>query len=152
MANFVCEVVLTEAPLRTPTSEVKGVGAIVDFWGVVRTFEDRREIEGIDYEVHREMAEHQLRKIAEQAAEKFGLTLLIIHHRIGFIAVGEPSLFMRVASSHRKEGFRASQWVVDELKKKVPIWKRPKFKADVVAPTGRGDAGAGRGSTIPVTV
>jgi molybdopterin synthase catalytic subunit len=72
----------------------------------------------------------QLRQIAGQAAEKFPLQLVIIHHRVGFIAIGEPSLFLRVATPHRSEAFRASQWIVDELKKKVPIWKRPKFKVD----------------------
>ena len=69
-------------------------------------------------------------RIAEQAAERFGLELVIIHHRIGFIAVGEASLFLQVASPHRSEGFRASQWIVDELKKKAPIWKRPRFKVE----------------------
>jgi molybdopterin synthase catalytic subunit len=151
MANLVCEVLLTEALLEAPPQNHHGdAGATIDFWGVVRRLEDGREIEGIDYEAHREMAEHQLRQIAEQAVEKFRLRLVIIHHRIGFIAVGEPSLFLRVASPHRSEGFRASQWIVDELKKNVPIWKRPKFKADVVA--GVGDAGSGPGSPIPATV
>ena len=74
------------------------------------------------------MAEHQLRRIAQQAIEEFALDLLIVHHRIGFVAVGQSSLFLRVASRHRAEAFRASQWVVDELKKKVPVWKRPRFK------------------------
>jgi molybdopterin synthase catalytic subunit len=74
------------------------------------------------------MAEHQLREIAGQAAAKFGLQLVVIHHRIGFIAVGEPSLFVRVATQHRQEAFQAAQWVVDELKKKVPIWKRPRLR------------------------
>jgi molybdopterin synthase catalytic subunit len=97
---------------------------------VVRRLEDGREIDGIQYEAHREMAEHQLRQIAGQAAEKFPLQLVIIHHRVGFIAIGEPSLFLRVATPHRSEAFRATQWIVDELKKKVPIWKRPKLKVD----------------------
>jgi len=152
MANFVYEVLLTEAPLEAPPQNHHGDGgATVDFWGVVRRLEDGREIEGIDYEAHRDMAEHQLQQIAEHAAEKFRLQPLIIHHRIGFIAVGEPSLFLRVTSLHREEAFRASQWIVTELKKKVPIWKRPKFKADVVAPTSRGDAGWGPGLPIPAT-
>jgi molybdopterin synthase catalytic subunit len=134
MANFVCEISVTPAPLAAQASDmdVVGAGAFVDFWGVVRPTEDGREIEGIDYEANREMAEHQLKRIAEQAAERFGLKLIIIHHRIGFIAVGEPSLFLRVASPHRSEGFQASQWIVNELKKKVPIWKRPAF-AEVTA-------------------
>jgi len=129
MANSVCEIFLSEAPLEaSPQNHHGDAGATVDFWGVVRRLEDGREIKGIDYEANREMAEHQLRQIAEQAVEKFRLQRVIIYHRIGFIAVGEPSLFLRVASPHRSEGFRASQWIVDELKKKVPIWKSPRFK------------------------
>jgi molybdopterin synthase catalytic subunit len=128
MANVVCEILVTEAPLEARVSDIAGAGAVVDFWGVVRPIEDGREIEGIDYEAHHEMAEHQLKRIVEQAAERFGLRLVIVHHRIGFISAGEPSLYLQVASPHRSEGFRASQWIVDELKKKVPIWKRPRFK------------------------
>jgi molybdopterin synthase catalytic subunit len=158
MANVVCKILVTEAPLEEPPKNHHGdAGATVDFWGVVRKFEAGREIEGIDYEAHREMAEHQLKRIAEHAGEKFGLCLVIIHHRIGFVAVGEPSLFLRVTSPHRDDAFRASQWIVNELKKRVPIWKRPRFKQNVVA--GIGDAGdrskhdAERpGSTIPATV
>ena len=136
MANSVCEIFLTEAPLKAPKRNPTDVGALVDFWGVVRKLEDGREIEGIEYEAHREMAEHQLRRIAEQAAENFGLRVVLIHHRIGFIAVGAPSLFLRVTSLHRQEAFRASQWIVDELKKKVPIWKKPRLRQ------GYGVAGA----------
>src|SRR5437870_10484499 len=119
MANFVCEVLLTEAPLDAPPQNHDvDAGAMVDFWGVVRRLEDGREIEGIEYEAHREMAEHQLKRIAEQATERFQLQLVIIYHRIGFIAVGEASLFVRIASLHREEAFRASQWIINELKMK----------------------------------
>src|SRR6266403_619832 len=90
MANFVCEVLVTEAPLDAPARN----------------------------------------QIAEQAVEKFRVQLVIIHHRIGFIAAGKPSLFMRVAGLHRNEAFRSSRWIVNELKKKVPIWKKPRFKTD----------------------
>jgi len=127
MANVVCEISVTQVPLAAQASDIGGAGAVIDFWGVVRPVEDGREIEGIDYEAHREMAEHQLKRIAEQAADRFDLKLVIVHHRIGFIAVGEASLFVQVASLHRGEGFRATQWIVDELKKSVPIWKRPAF-------------------------
>jgi molybdopterin synthase catalytic subunit len=130
MANVVFEISVTREPLAVPEIDVAGAGAVIDFCGVVRPIEDGREIDGIDYDAHLEMAEHQLKQIAEQAAEQFGLMLIIVHHRIDFIAVGEPSLFLRVGSSHRSEGFRASQWIVNELKKKVPIWKRPRFKLE----------------------
>ncbi len=129
MANPVCEVLVTDAQLNAPENRVDAAaGARIDFQGIVRGSEDGREIEGIDYEAHWKMAEHQLREIAEQAIIQFDLRSVIIHHRIGFVAVGEPSLFMRVFSGHRQAAFQASRWIVDELKKKVPIWKRPRFK------------------------
>jgi molybdopterin synthase catalytic subunit len=131
MANDVCEILITESPLEAPRRNDRGdAGAMVEFWGVVRRLEERSEIEGIEYEAHREMAEHQLKRIAEQAAKEFGLKLVAIHHRIGFVAVGEPSLVVTVTSPHRDKGFRAAQWIVDELKKRVPIWKKPRFQTD----------------------
>jgi molybdopterin synthase catalytic subunit len=114
-------------------------GAVIDFWGVVRGSEDGREIEGIEYEAHRKMAEHQLKQIAQQASERFALQSVVIHHRIGFITPGEPSLFVRITSRHRAEAFHASQWLVEELKKKVPIWKRPKFKVENVCRASRNE-------------
>ena len=93
MANPVCEVLLTEARLKAPRDDVDVVtGAVVDFWGIVRGSEEGREIDGIEYEAHREMAEHQLTGIAQQAIEKFALQLIVIQHRIGFITVGQSSL------------------------------------------------------------
>ena len=144
MANSVCEVLLTEVQLCVPDSRLDAEsGAAVDFRGIVRGSEDGREIEGIVYDAHREMAEHQLRQIADQAGIQFRLRSVIIYHRIGFVAVGETSLFTRVCSGHRPAAFRASQWIVDELKKKVPIWKRPKFKgASITGPGSSSSAAA----------
>lgn len=138
MANPVCKVLLTDAQLNAPENRLDPTaGARVDFQGIVRGSEDGREIDGIDYEAHREMAEHQLKEIAERAAIQFGLRSVIIHHRTGFVAVGEASLFVRVCSGHREAAFQASLWIVDELKKKVPIWKRPQFKVRNNARPGR---------------
>ena len=126
MANIVCEILVTESPLEAQAKNFHGdAGAMVEFRGAVRRFEDGREIDGINYEAHRDMAQHQLKRIAEQAAEEFGLKLVAIHHRIGFIAVGESSLVVSVASPHRSDGFRAAQWIVDELKKKVRLETAP---------------------------
>jgi molybdopterin synthase catalytic subunit len=141
MANPVCEVFVTDAQLNAPGNQVDlAAGAAVDFRGIVRGFEDGREIEGIDYEAHRKMAEHQLRQIAEEATIQFDLRSVIIHHRIGFVPVGEPSLFMRVSSGHRQAAFQAGRWIVDELKKKVPIWKRPRFKSDALQRASQSEA------------
>ena len=153
MANDLCEILLTESPLEVPGRNHRGdAGAMVEFWGLVRRLEEGHEIEGIDYEAHRGMAEHQLKRIAEQATEEFGLKFVAIHHRIGFVAVGEPSLMVAVATPHRSEGFRAAQWIVDELKKKVPIWKKPRFTENIVAGIGNADDRSKRpGSTMPAT-
>src|SRR5438270_3072704 len=137
MANSVSQVLLTEAPLKAPKEAVDpstslrtslGAGAVVDFWGIVRRLEDGHEIEGIDYEAHKAMAQYQMKIIADAAAETFRLNQVLLHHRIGFVRAGEASLFLRVSAQHRAAAFEASKWIVDELKKKVPIWKRPRFK------------------------
>ncbi len=129
MANSVCEVLVTESVLRTPELAPDArAGAFVDFFGVVRKLEDTREIEGIEYESHVKMAEHQLRLIAEAAFEKFQLRDVVVHHRIGFVPAGQASLFLRVGAPHRAAAFEGSKWIVDELKQKVPIWKRPAFR------------------------
>jgi len=129
MANSVSQVLLTDSALQSADEEVDlSAGAIVDFWGVVRELEDGRELEGIDYEARAAMAEHQMKVIAEAAAEKFQLKRVVLHHRIGFVPAGEASLLLRVSAGHRGAAFEASQWIVDELKKKVPIWKKPRFR------------------------
>lgn len=129
MANPVCELLLTKAELeRAADWPEVCAGAIVDFRGVVRVTELERTIQGIDYEAHAAMAEHQLQLIGREAMERFGLQMAVIRHRIGFVAIGEASLFIRVAAPHRREAIRASEWMVDELKKRVPIWKHPKFE------------------------
>ena len=129
MANPVCEVLVTESALQTPERDSDAAaGAVVDFFGVVRKLENDREIEGIAYESHVKMAEHQLRLIGEAAAEKFQLKQVVLHHRIGFVRAGEASLFLRVSAPHRGAAFNASKWIVDELKEKVPIWKKPRFE------------------------
>jgi molybdopterin synthase catalytic subunit len=136
MANSVCEVLLTEGRLKARDEDVDlNAGAIVNFFGVVRRLENDREIEGIDYEAHRAMAEHQLKQIGEAAIEKFSVQKVVLHHRIGFVRAGQASLFLQVRAKHRAAAFEASKWIVDELKKKVPIWKKPKFEASELPQT-----------------
>ena len=149
MANSVSQVLLTDGRLDAPKEDVRhgesvhrridpstslrtslSAGAVLDFWGVVRELEDGRKIEGIDYEAHEAMAEHQMKVIADAAAETFRLNQVVLHHRVGFVRTGEASLFLRVSAQRRAAAFEASKWIVDELKKKVPIWKRPRFKTE----------------------
>ncbi len=128
MATWHSQILITTSPLQERPNRWNGkAGASVDFWGVVRAREDGREISAIEYEAHETMAQHQLETIAAEAREKFGLEEVVLEHRIGRVAAGEASLFLRVASAHRAAAFEASVWIVAELKKKVPIWKQPLF-------------------------
>ena len=145
MAISVCEVSLTESPLELPEARADpGAGAIVVFWGAVREREDDREITGIEYEAHEAMAEHQMRIVAKTAAEKFDVSGIFLRHRVGFVAVAEPSVVVRVTSAHRTAAFAASQWIMDELKRVVPIWKHPVFKDDSVNAAKQGNSASVR--------
>ena len=145
MAISVCEVSLTESPLELPEPRNDpGAGAIVVFWGAVRASEEGREISGIDYEAHRAMAEHQMRIVVKSAAEKFDIREISLRHRVGFVPVAEPSVVVRVASGHRGAAFAASQWIMDELKRVVPIWKHPVFKDGPAMPAEERKSAAAR--------
>jgi molybdopterin synthase catalytic subunit len=74
------------------------------------------------------MAEHQMQLVAASAAEKFDVREVFVRHRVGFVSAAQPSVVVRVASGHRGAAFAASQWIMDELKRVVPIWKHPVFK------------------------
>lgn len=104
-------------------------GGVVDFRGVVRGTENGAPISGILYEAHEQMAEAQMRRIAHECSERFPLTAVILHHRIGYVPAGETSLLVRTCSRHRGPAFEAAEWIVVELKKRVPIWKHPREKA-----------------------
>ena len=102
-------------------------GAVVDFFGVVRALEGNRLIEGIRYEAFQPMAERQLLVIAEQAKSQHNLQQVLIYHRIGFVAVGEASLFVRVSARHRRAAFEGNSQIIEQLKIAVPIWKHPVY-------------------------
>ena len=95
-------------------------GAIVLFVGTVRSDEGVR---ALDYEVYRPMAIKSLTALAERAKDKFGLTDVSIIHRVGRIPVGGDSVAIACAAVHRAEAFAACAWVMDEVKRIVPIWK-----------------------------
>jgi molybdopterin synthase catalytic subunit len=100
-------------------------GAVVDFFGVVRALEGNRLIEGIQYEAFQPMAERQILLIAEEAKSHHDLQQVLIYHRIGFVAVGEASLFVRVSARHRRAAFEGNSQIIEQLKVAVPIWKHP---------------------------
>lgn len=100
-----------------------GAGGRVVFTGCVRGDEDGRAIDRLDYERYEGMAEKELRRIAEEAAKRWALIDARIVHRIGPVPVGEESVVVAVGSGHRAEAFEAARYLIDELKRRAPIWK-----------------------------
>lgn len=119
---------LTDEPINNVEATLDkfggGVGAVVTFWGVVRDREDGKPIRALEYTAYPEMAEHQFRMLLAETHEKWKVNRIRVIHRLGIIAVGEPSLLVRVEAAHRGEAFVAAQFIIDELKQKVPIWKK----------------------------
>ena len=104
-----------------------GDGAVCVFDGIVRDNTRGRPTLYLDYESYREMALEQMRRLAGEAVEKFGVRDVAVVHRLGRLAVGETSVLIVVASAHRAAAFDACRWLIDTLKKTVPIWKRETF-------------------------
>lgn len=118
--NPIDEAALLQARQASPEA-----GASLTFAGIVRTEENSKIIEAIDYEAYQEMAVHQFHKLFDAIEYQWPIESLRLIHRIGFVKVNETSLWIEVVSGHRKEAFAAAQWLIDEMKKTVPIWKRP---------------------------
>lgn len=97
------------------------IGAIVTFLGVVR---EDSGIKGLNVEVYEEMGMEELDKLEHEAREKFEIEAVEIVHREGALKVGENIVAILVGAKHRKEAFRACEYLIDELKKRVPIWKK----------------------------
>jgi len=106
----------------------EGFGAIVTFVGVVRaTSDDGRSVDGLHYEAHRELALDALRTIGAEASSRFGAARVAIAHRIGDLEVGDAAVAIAVAAPHRGAAFDACEYAIDELKRRVPIWKKERY-------------------------
>jgi molybdopterin synthase catalytic subunit len=117
------ELLITDAPIEAEAA-AGDVGGVVVFWGLVRDREEGKPIAALEYTAYREMAEHQFRKLIEETKRRWPLMRLRVIHRLGVVPVGEASLLVRVEAAHRGEAFAAAQFIIGELKQKVPIWKR----------------------------
>jgi molybdopterin synthase catalytic subunit len=102
-------------------------GAVVVFDGIVRDNTRGRQTLYLDYEAYREMALGQMRVLAAEAISSFGVRDVAMLHRLGRLTVGETSVLIVVASAHRGAAFEACRWLIDSLKKQVPIWKKETF-------------------------
>ena len=99
-------------------------GAINIFLGVVRDNNLGRSVNHLDYEAYPTMAEKVMREIAEESVVRFGFEDVAVLHRTGRLEIGETSLLIAVSSGHRAESFEGGHWLVNEIKKRVPVWKK----------------------------
>ncbi|MDB4908463.1 MAG: molybdopterin converting factor [Gemmatimonadetes bacterium] len=102
-------------------------GAALLFVGTVRETNEGRAVSGIDYQAYAGMAERQLELIARDACARFGTPDVVVEHRTGELALGEASVVIAVAHPHRGAAYDASRWIIEELKRLVPIWKREHY-------------------------
>ena len=107
-------------------------GAALVFEGVVRNQTRGRKTRYLEYEAYEEMALAQLEKLTVDALEKFQVRDVAIVHRLGRLEIGETSVLIAVASAHRAAAFEACRWLIDTLKRTVPIWKKEFFEDGAV--------------------
>ena len=115
---------LNESKLVGARAMSPRMGAAVYFAGVVRAMEEGREISAIDYEAFKPMVERQFHLIFDQVEKRWPVESIRLIHRVGIVKVNEPSLWVEVIAPHRGEAFAACQFIIDEMKKTVPIWKK----------------------------
>jgi molybdopterin synthase catalytic subunit len=111
-----------------PRLEKSEDGAIVIFDGIVRNNSRGRRTLYLDYEAYEEMALKQLQEVAVRALQQFAIRNVAIVHRLGRIEIGESSVLIAVFSAHRAPAFEACRWLIDTLKRTVPIWKKEYFE------------------------
>jgi molybdopterin synthase catalytic subunit len=99
-------------------------GAALLFWGVVRNENDGRAVTQLEYHAYEAMAERELLRIADEARERWSTGDIRVVHRVGLLQVGEASIAIAVAAPHRGEAYEASRYVIEQVKQRVPIWKR----------------------------
>jgi molybdopterin synthase catalytic subunit len=123
---------LKNTPLYTADAEqfvaAPEAGGTVIFIGTVRNKTQAKRVIRLEFEAYEPMAVSEMRKIAEQALEKFPILSVAIHHRVGVLDIGEIPVIIAVGSAHRGAAFDACEYCIDTLKQTVPIWKKEIFE------------------------
>lgn len=122
------EVVITDSPLNPEACREavadSSCGGQVVFTGAVRDHTGDRQTSYLEYEAYTPMAEKVLLEIFHKAKEAFPVKAMVVHHRTGTLQIGEIAVVVAVSAAHRKAAFEACMFIIDELKRDVPIWKK----------------------------
>lgn len=119
---------VTDAPIDAARLLADAVspadGAALLFQGVVRNENEGRPVARLEYQAYGAMAEAEMLRIATEAVERFGTGDVHVVHRVGMLEIGEASVAICVAAPHRGQAYEASRYVIEQLKRRVPVWKR----------------------------
>jgi molybdopterin synthase catalytic subunit len=115
-------------------------GGVASFLGMVRNHQDGRNVLRLEYSAYAPMAESECARIVAEAEDRWDCAVALAH-RIGTLEVGDTAVAIAAASSHREEAFAACRYVIEEVKRRVPIWKREFFVDGTVEWVGSGEAG-----------
>lgn len=107
--------------------EAAGAGAVVCFEGRVRDHNDGHTVDGLSYQAYVELAEAEGRRIVDETRGKFAVEHIVCVHRIGDLALGDIAVWAGVSAAHRDAAFDACRYVIDQVKARVPIWKREHY-------------------------
>jgi len=102
-------------------------GASTLFVGTVREVNAGRPVTGIDYSAYGAMAERELDTVVREAADRFGTTRIVVEHRVGTLSLGEASIVIAVSHARRAPAMDAQRYLIEEIKKRVPVWKREHY-------------------------
>jgi molybdopterin synthase catalytic subunit len=102
-------------------------GASTLFVGTVREVNAGRDVSGIDYSAYAGMAEREMMAIAQEAAQRFAVVGIVVEHRTGTLALGEASIVIAVSAARRASAMDAQRFVIEEVKRRVPVWKREHY-------------------------
>ena len=106
-------------------------GALVVFEGWIRDHNEGQEVERLEYEVYRPVAEKEGSRIIDEAIDRFGVSHAVCIHREGLLELGEIAVLVCVSSSHRGEAFDACRYIIDQTKTRLPIWKKEHYVSGV---------------------
>ena len=106
-----------------------GCGSVVSFVGLTRGEDHGVAVERLEFDAWEERLPGVLNELAEQALGQFGVSSVVLAHRTGSVGPGEPIVCIHIGSPHRAEGFEACSWLIDELKRQAPLWKK-EIRAD----------------------
>jgi len=121
---------ITHNPIIELSSDMPSpeTGALVTFTGIVRNINNGKTVRQIEYEMYEKMVISEANKLIQKAIDKFEIQTIKVVHRTGVIVVGETAIWVAVTAMHRAAAFEANEWLMNQIKHLLPIWKKETYQ------------------------